>query len=102
MHRRFDGAGRKPTKTHKTYLKIMAVEKIALGINLRKNKISTSAGYGKYYPEVDTQKTLSLRGFAQHMVDHGSIYGRAVMRACFFVDACIFIQKQPQNVTNLC
>ena len=57
----------------------MAVEKIALGINLRKNKISTSAGFGKYYPEVDTQKTLSLRGFAQHMVDHGSIYGRAVV-----------------------
>ena len=59
----------------------MAVEKIALGINLRKNKISTSAGFGKYYPEVDTQKTLSLRGFAQHMVDHGSIYGRAVVEA---------------------
>jgi hypothetical protein len=57
----------------------MAVEKIALGINLRKNKISTNAGYGKYYPEVDTQKTLSLRGFAQHMVDHGSIYGRAIV-----------------------
>ena len=57
----------------------MAVEKIALGINLRKNKISTSSGFGKYYPEVDVQKTLSLRGFAQHMVDHGSIYGRAVV-----------------------
>ena len=57
----------------------MAVEKIALGINLRKNKISTNAGYGKYYPEVDTQKTLSLRGFAQHMVDHGSIYGRSIV-----------------------
>jgi len=50
-----------------------------LGINLRKNKISTNAGYGKYYPEVDTQKTLSLRGFAQHMVDHGSIYGRSIV-----------------------
>ena len=57
----------------------MAVEKIALGINLRKNKISTNAGYGKHYPEVDTQKTLSLRGFAQHMVDHGSIYGRSIV-----------------------
>lgn len=57
----------------------MAVEKIALGINLRMNKISTNAGYGKYYPEVDTQKTLSLRGFAQHMVDHGSIYGRSIV-----------------------
>ena len=79
MHRRSDGAGRKPTKTHKTYFNIMVVEKIALGINLRKNKISTSSGFGKYYPEVDQQKTLSLRGFAQHMVDHGSIYGRAVV-----------------------
>ena len=57
----------------------MSVEKIALGINLRKNKISGNAGYGKYYPEVDVQKTLSLRGFAQHMVDHGSIYGRAIV-----------------------
>lgn len=57
----------------------MASERIALGINLRKNKISTSSAFGKYYPEVDTQKTLSLRGFAQHMVDHGSIYGRAIV-----------------------
>ncbi len=57
----------------------MATEKIALGINLRKNKIPTNSGYGKYYPEVDRQKTLSLRGFAQHMVDHGSLYGRAVV-----------------------
>ena len=57
----------------------MSAEKIALGINLRRNKIPTNSGYGKYYPEVDRQKTLSLRGFAQHMVDHGSLYGRAVV-----------------------
>ena len=47
---------------------------IKLGINLRKNKNARNAGYGKYYPEVDTQTTLSLRGFAKHMSDHGSIY----------------------------
>ena len=57
----------------------MAVQKIALGINLRQNKNSQNAGYGKYYPEVDVQKTLSLRGFAQHMTDHGSFYGRDVI-----------------------
>jgi hypothetical protein len=57
----------------------MAKEKIALGINLRKNKIETSSGFGKYYPEVDVQKTLSLRGFAKHMTDHGSIYGRDIV-----------------------
>ena len=57
----------------------MAVEKVAMGINLRKNKNETSAAFGKYYPEVDVQKTLSLRGFAQHMVDHGSFYNRAIV-----------------------
>ncbi len=52
----------------------------ALHLRTRCTAVSTtSAGFGKYYPEVDTQKTLSLRGFAQHMVDHGSIYGRAVV-----------------------
>ena len=57
----------------------MATQNIAMGINLRQNKIEGSTAYGKYYPEVDTQKTLSLRGFAQHMTDHGSIYGRAIV-----------------------
>ena len=57
----------------------MANERIAMGINLRKNKNTVSTAYGKYYPKVDTQKTLSLRGFAQHMVDHGSIYGRSIV-----------------------
>ncbi len=57
----------------------MAKEKIAMGINLRQNKITGNAGYGKYYPEVDVQKTLSLRGFAKHMTDHGSVYGRDLL-----------------------
>ena len=57
----------------------MSNERIAMGINLRKNKNATSSAYGKYYPEVDTKKTLSLRGFAQHMADHGSIYTRDVV-----------------------
>ena len=57
----------------------MASQTIAMGINLRQNKIIGSSAYGKYYPEVDTQKTLSLRGFAKHMTDHGSLYGRAIV-----------------------
>ena len=59
----------------------MAKEKIALGINLRQNKITGNSGYGKYYPEVDVQKTLSLRGFAKHMTDHGSMFGRDILEA---------------------
>ncbi len=35
-----------------------------MGINLRQNKNSKNAGYGKYYPEVDLQKTLTIRGIA--------------------------------------
>ena len=52
----------------------MATNEIKMGINLRQNKNVKNAGYGKYYPEVDTQETLTLRGFAKHMSDHGSIY----------------------------
>ena len=54
----------------------MAQERIALGINLRKNKIENASSFGKYYPEVDLQKTLSLRGFAEHMTAHGAKYKR--------------------------
>ena len=57
----------------------MAKNTIALGINLRKNTNMRNAGYGKYYPEVDRQTTLSLKGFAKHMSDHGSIYGRDIL-----------------------
>ena len=54
----------------------MATNEIKMGINLRQNKNTKNTGYGKYYPEVDVQATLSLKGFAKHMSDHGCIYGR--------------------------
>ena len=59
----------------------MATERIALGINLRLNKNEKTTAYGKYYPEVDVQKTLSTRGFAKHMTDHGCLFGRDVIEA---------------------
>ena len=57
----------------------MAKERISMGINLRQNKNDKSPAYGKYFPEVDVQKTLSQRGFAKHMTDHGSVYGRDLL-----------------------
>ena len=45
-----------------------------LGINLRKNTNSNSTGFGKYYPVIDRQKTLTTRGFAEHMIAHGTKY----------------------------
>ena len=50
-----------------------------MGINLRKNKNQNNAGFGKYYPEVDVKTTLSLKGFAKHLVDHGSTYKQDVV-----------------------
>ena len=57
----------------------MAKNTIAMEVNLRKNENSQNSGYGKYYLEVARKPTLSLKGFAQHMVDHGSIYSRDVI-----------------------
>ena len=61
-----------------------------MGINLRQNKNSKNAGYGKYYPEVDLQKTLTIRGFAQHMIDHGSKYSRGDLEnMIYMVTECL-------------
>ena len=68
----------------------MATNKIALGINLRKNKINGNSGYGKFYPVVDRQQTLNLRGFAQHMIDHGSKWNRGELESVLFqVTECL-------------
>ena len=83
----------------------MASQKIAMGINLRQNKIIGSSAYGKYYPEVDTQKTLSLRGFAKHMTDHGSLYGRAIVEGVLMqITECLpelVAQGVPVQLGNL-
>ena len=83
----------------------MATQKIAMGINLRQNKIIGSSAYGKYYPEVDTQKTLSLRGFAKHMTDHGSLYGRAIVEGVLMqITECLpelVAQGVPVQLGNL-
>ena len=76
-----------------------------MGINLRQNKITGNSGYGKYYPEVDVQKTLSLRGFAKHMTDHGSLFGRDVIEAVLIkITECLpelVAQGVPVQLGNL-
>ena len=51
------------------------VQNPVMGVNLRKNTNTKSTGFGKYYPEVDALPTLSTRGFAEHMIEHGSKFG---------------------------
>lgn len=57
----------------------MATNKIALKINYRKNNNVRATGYGNYYPEVDRNETLSLRGLSEHIKNHGTIYTRDVI-----------------------
>ena len=67
----------------------MAVNKISMSINYRKNK-STLASNGKYYAEVDRQKTLSTRGLAQHLKDHNCMVGRdAIMAVLIKLSECV-------------
>ena len=73
-----------------------------MGINLRQNKNTKNAGYGKYYPEVDLQKTLTIRGFAQHMIDHGSKYSRGdIENILSMVTECLPEQVAQGNPVQL-
>lgn len=49
----------------------MAKENIAFMVNLRKNTVPDSEMFGRYYPEAESKETLSTKGFAKHVADHG-------------------------------
>lgn len=55
------------------------VNSIEMRVNLRKNTNEKSDQFGKLYAELDVNKTLSLRGLAAHIAEHGSIYTRDVI-----------------------
>ena len=48
----------------------MASNQIQMAVNYRKNTNTKSAANGKYYAEVDRQKTLTTRGLAAHLKEH--------------------------------
>ena len=52
----------------------MATNKIEMLYNLRQNSMEGSKSYGLWYPKVVQRTTLNLRGLADHIADHGSIY----------------------------
>ena len=55
------------------------VNNIELKVNLRKNNNEKSDQFGKYYAELERKRTLSLKGLAKHISDHGSIFTRDVI-----------------------
>ena len=46
---------------------------LTLKVDVRQNKNTKSAGYGKYYPIVDSEKVLTTKGLANHMKEHGCL-----------------------------
>ena len=68
----------------------MAVNQISMAVNYRKNKSTTLSSAGKYYAEVDRQKTLSTRGLAQHLKEHNCMIGRdAIMAVLVKLSECV-------------
>ena len=52
----------------------MAVSnQISLLVDLYKNMMTTSKGYGMIYGRVFSRKGLNLKGFARHVSDHGGL-----------------------------
>ena len=57
----------------------MAKEKISMAYNLSQSNNENSPTYGKWYPQPVRRDTLSLRGLADHIADHGSVYTRDIV-----------------------
>lgn len=55
------------------------VNNIQLKINLKRNNNRKSDYYGKLYGYTETQNTLSMRGLAKRISDHGTIFTRDIV-----------------------
>jgi predicted histone-like DNA-binding protein len=55
------------------------VNSIELKVNLRKNNNEKSDQFGKYYAELERKRTLSLKGLAKHISDHGTPFTRDIV-----------------------
>jgi hypothetical protein len=54
----------------------MATNKIEMQYDLRQNSNEENAAYGKWYPRAVRTSTLNLKGLADHIQGHGSVYTR--------------------------
>ena len=57
----------------------MANSKISMKYNLYQNNIKDSATNGKWYPRAVRDNTLNLKGLANHIQGHGSVFTRDVV-----------------------
>ena len=69
-------------------------------INLRQNKNTENAAFGKYFPEVDTKEPLNLKGLAAHMAEHNKVstYEMSVLVLGEMVTCMIHLLKEGQPI----
>jgi len=74
-------------------------------VNIKKNNVSTSTGFGKYYLNADTNETLSNDGLVNHIVHHNCAVGREAIAAVIKkLGECIpelVAQGQPVKIEGL-
>ena len=77
----------------------MAINKIPVKISLRKNENAKSPAYGKFYPVVENEETISTRALLEHIMSHGLGYPRSVVQGVLTqVAECLtelLLQGQP-------
>ena len=59
----------------------MSTNTIQMYVNIKKNNVSTSTGFGKYYLNADTNETLSNDGLVNHIMHHNCAVGREAIAA---------------------
>ena len=78
----------------------MATRKIAMKYDLCQNNITDSTANGKWYPRAVRDNTLNLKGLANHIQGHGSVYTRDVVEGVIlkFKDCIIELVSQGVGV----
>ena len=59
----------------------MAVNQIPISVAVRKNTNTKSPAYGKYYPVVLNDKTITTRALLEHIMSHGLGIPRSIVQA---------------------
>ena len=59
----------------------MAVNQIPISVAVRKNTNTKSPAYGKYYPVVVNDKTITTRALLEHIMSHGLGIPRSIVQA---------------------
>ena len=72
---------------------------IQFPVDLKQNNVESSEFYGRWYATTPPRKTLSTRGFAQHIAEHGSVCTLEVIMLVLNQMATCIPELLSQNVS---